>query len=362
MITAKNRRLPEGGRIDRKRPLSFSFNGRQLQGYHGDTLASALLANGVSMVARSFKYHRPRGIIAAGAEEPNALVQLGTGPDSVPNARATQVELFEGLVAKSVNCWPSLGLDVGAINGLVSRALPAGFYYKTFMWPGSQWPRYEKFIRRAAGLGTVPNEQDRDYYEKVNSHCDLLVVGAGPAGLTAALMAARAGARVIIVDEGAQFGGALLSTPMLWRESAQNWLDFMTGELAGHPTVTCLSRTTAFGYYDHNFVAMAQRVTHHEPARGGAGKLPRERLWRVRAKQVLLATGAIERPLVFGGNDLPGVMLASAVSTYINRYAVTRGVARWCLPTTTRAISARSICMMPESRSSRLPTPDRIRM
>jgi len=318
-------RISSGGRIKRDTPLSFTFNGRSMQGFEGDTLASALLANGVSIVARSFKYHRPRGIIAAGAEEPNALVQLGDEARAVPNVRATQVELFDGLVAESVNCWPNVNFDIGQINSVFSRLLPAGFYYKTFMWPGKLWPRYEKIIRRAAGLGVVPDRSDQDYYEKINAHCDLLVVGAGPSGLTAALLAARSGARVIIVDEGAEFGGALLSTSKSWAESAQGWLAFMINELRNQPQVRCLPRTTAFGYYDHNFLALAERVTHHEPERGGKTGLPRERLWRVRAGRVVLATGAIERPLVFGGNDLPGVMLASAVSTYINRYAVAPG-------------------------------------
>lgn len=324
-IMTNSRRLSSGGRIDRERPLKFSFNGQSMTGYHGDTLASALLANGHSMIGRSFKYHRPRGILAAGAEEPNALVQLGSKSSSVPNARATQVELHDGLVAKSVNCWPTLNFDVGAVNGLVSRCLPAGFYYKTFMWPASQWHRYEQIIRRAAGLGVVPTEEDRDYYEKVNCHCDVLVVGAGPTGLTAALLAARAGARVMIVDEGAEFGGALLSAPKQWQESAAGWVEFMKAELNSHSEVQSLSRTTAFGYYDHNFLALAERVTHHQPEKGGVDKLPRERLWRVRARHVLIASGAIERPMVFAGNDLPGVMLASAVSTYINRYAVAPG-------------------------------------
>jgi len=320
-----DQRLPSGGLINRDKVLNFTFNGRYMSGYEGDTLASALLANGVSIVARSFKYHRPRGILGSGAEEPNALVQLSGEANSVPNARATQVELFDGLVARSVNCWPGVEFDIGSINSAFSRILPAGFYYKTFMWPGRLWPHYEKIIRRAAGLGVVPDRPDEDYYEKINTHCDLLVVGAGPAGLSAALLAARSGARVIIVDEGAEFGGSLLAASGNWTESSRNWLEFVINELREQPEVRCLSRTTAFGYYDHNFLALAERVTHHQPQRGGAAGLPRERLWRVRAMQVVLATGAIERPLVFGGNDLPGVMLASAVSTYVNRYAVAPG-------------------------------------
>ncbi len=319
------RRLDSGGRIDRDRPISFTFNGKSLTGYAGDTLASALLANGVSIVGRSFKYHRPRGVLAAGAEEPNAIVQLFEGDRTVPNPKATQVELVEGLVASSVNCWPSVDYDIGAINGLVSKALPAGFYYKTFMWPRTKWESYEKIIRAAAGLGKVPDQPDPDYYEKVNAHTDVLVVGSGPAGLAAALSASRAGARVLLVDESSEFGGSLLgSTELINEQPAATWIEAAVAELASNPDVQMLDRTTAFGYYDHNFLNLAQRVTDHLDT-DSAGSLPRERLWRVRAAQVVIATGALERPLVFGNNDRPGVMLASAVSTYVNRYGVSPG-------------------------------------
>jgi sarcosine oxidase subunit alpha len=317
-------RLRHGGRIHRDRPVTFSFNGRQYPGYEGDTLASALLANGVHMVARSWKYHRPRGIVGAGAEEPNAVVQLGEGSRTVPNARATQVEVHEGLSARSVNCWPSLEFDLLSLNGLFSRLLPAGFYYKTFMWPKSFWRHYEHFIRKAAGLGEAPAERDPDYYEKHNAHCDVLVAGAGPAGLAAALAAARSGARVIVADEQSEPGGSLLYS----RESidglpAASWLRRTLAELATFPEVRVLARSTVFGYHDHNFLTIAERLTDHLPEDQRRG--PRERVWRVRARQVILATGACERPLVFTNNDRPGVMLASAISAYTRRYGVRAG-------------------------------------
>ncbi len=318
------KRLRQGGRIDRSRPVEFSFDGRSYQGCEGDTLASALLANDVHLVGRSFKYHRPRGIVGAGAEEPNAILQVGRGAYTLPNQRATQVELYPGLEARSVNCWPSLNFDLYAGFQLVSRALPAGFYYKTFMWPKSLWHSYEERIRSAAGLGESPRQEDPDFYDRIHAHCDVLVVGAGPAGLAAALAAARSGARVILCDEQAELGGSLLATrEHIAGASALDWLGTVVQELRTTADLRLLPRSTAFGYYDHNYVAVAQRLGDHLPP--GTYPGPRQRLWRVRARQVVLATGAIERPLVFANNDLPGVMLASAVSTYINRYAVAPG-------------------------------------
>src|SRR5918996_1237552 len=316
-------RLDGGGRIDRRHPLGFTYDGARYEGYAGDTLASALLANGIHLVARSFKYHRPRGIFAAGAEEPNALVQLGTGALSEPNARATQVELFEGLSAASQNCWPSVRFDLWALNNLLAPLLPAGFYYKTFMWPESWWRRvYERMIRRAAGLGKAPTEPDPDRYEHMHAHCDVLVVGAGPAGLMAALAAGRSGARVILADEQTEFGGSLLAEPVDHPSAA--WLRSVKAELAACPELRVLTRTTAFGYYDHNYLGLLERARDHVPP-GAAPHLPRQRLWKVRARHVVLATGAIERPLVFAGNDRPGIMVASAVRAYVNRYAVRPG-------------------------------------
>jgi sarcosine oxidase subunit alpha len=320
---SQQQRLPGGGRIDRRRPLRFTFDGAAYEGYAGDTLASALLANSVHLVGRSFKYHRPRGIFGAGAEEPNALVQLGTGAHIEPNVRATQVELYDGLSAAPQNCWPSVRFDLWALNGMLGSLFPAGFYYKTFMWPQSWWRRvYERLIRRAAGLGRAPAAPDPDRYEHMHAHCDVLVVGAGPAGLMAALAAGRSGARVILVDEQPELGGTLLSEPIDHPGAA--WLRSVAAELETCAELRVLARTTAFGYYDHNFLGLLEWVTDHLPA-GAAPHLPRQRLWKVRARQVVLATGALERPLVFAENDRPGVLLASAARTYVNRYAVKPG-------------------------------------
>lgn len=317
-------RLPTGGCIDRARPVAFRFNGRDYTGFEGDTLASALLAHGQHFVARSWKYHRPRGIVALGSAEPNALVQLGRGDRTVPNARATEVEIHDGLEAWSVNCWPSLHVDVLALNGLAARLIPAGFYYKTFMWPRSWWERYEHWIRKAAGLGVAPLAPDPDRYVRQNLHCDVLIAGAGPAGLAAALEAGRAGARVVLADEQPEPGGALLQArEQVDDRAARDWVRATVAELRRLPEVRLLRRTTVFGYHDHNFLTLVERLTDHLPVDSRLG--PRERLWRVRARQVVLATGAIERPLVFGNNDRPGILLASAVSGYVNRYAVHPG-------------------------------------
>jgi sarcosine oxidase subunit alpha len=312
-------RLARGGRIDRTRPVGFTFDGRRYQGFAGDTLGSALLANGVRLIGRSFKYHRPRGIFSAGAEEPNALVQLAAGARTEPNMRATQVEIFDGLAARSQNCWPTVRFDLGEVSNLLSPLFPAGFYYKTFMWPPSFWQLYERLIRRAAGLGEAPREPDPDRYEHMHAHCDVLVVGAGPAGLAAALAAGRTGARVVLADEQAELGGSLLSEPA--DHAAHAWREEVLATLRALPETRLLPRTTAFGYYDHNYLGLLERVSDHLGPKAPP-HLPRQRLWKLRARQVVLATGAIERPLVFAGNDRPGVMLAGAVRTYLNRYAV----------------------------------------
>ena len=324
-MSAQNQRLAEGGRIDRDQRLGFTFNDVRYTGYAGDTLASALLANGVVLVGRSFKYHRPRGILSAGAEEPNALVQLGKGARTEPNLRATQVELYDGLVAESINCWPSVEYDIGAINNRISRVLPAGFYYKTFMWPRNLWMTYEHFIRRAAGLGKAPAAPDPDRYDKMHCHADVLVVGGGPSGLAAALAAGRTGARVILADGQNEFGGALLDGGAeIDGGPALDWVAAAVAELEAMAEVRLLPRATVAGYYDHNYLTIVERVTDHLGAAAPAN-LPRQRLWKVRAGQVVLATGSVERPLVFADNDRPGIMLASAAATYVNRYAAKPG-------------------------------------
>ena len=320
-------RTATGGRIDRARTITFRFDGRSYTGVAGDTLASALLANGVHLVGRSFKYHRPRGIMTAGSDEPNALVTVRRdAARTTPNLRATQVELYEGLDAISQNRFPSLGFDVGAINDRFSALLPAGFYYKTFMWPRGFWDRvYEPVIRRAAGLGRVPTAPDPDRYLQRHAHCDVLVVGAGPAGLAAALAAAEAGARVILCDEQAEMGGSLLADAQstIAGRPARIWIAEALAELAAHERVTLLPRTTAFGYFPHNHIGLVERVTDHQAVPNP--DLPRERLWQVRAREVVLAAGAMERPLTFPENDRPGIMLADAAHTYVTRYGVKPG-------------------------------------
>ncbi len=324
---AERFRVSGKGRLEGRRTVRFSFDGTGFTGCQGDTLASALLANGVHLVGRSFKYHRPRGILSAGCEEPNALVGTDRGEGRFePNTRATLAEIFDGFRAESQNRWPSLRTDVGAVNDSLYMLFSAGFYYKTFMWPKAFWKKvYEPVIRGAAGLGRAPSQTDPDTYASRFDHCDVLVVGAGATGLSAALTAAKSGAKVILTDEQAEAGGWLLSDleARIDGRPAWDWLAESLATLAAMPNVTVLTRTTAIGYYHQNFVALCQRLTDHR-ADVPAGA-PRERLWKVRAKQVVLAQGAIERPLVFAGNDRPGVMLAGAARTYLNRYGVRVG-------------------------------------
>ena len=296
------------------------------QGHPGDTLASALLANGVRFVGRSFKYHRPRGIFAAGSEEPNALVQLARGARTEPNVRATTTELYDGLIAASQNRWPSLAFDVGAASGMLSRLLPAGFYYKTFMWPAmsTAWLKYERVIRAAAGMGRAPGEPDPDRYEHQYAHCDLLVVGGGAAGLAAARAAADSGLRIILCDEGARVGGTLVGDDVsIDGLLGSEWIDATVRILSANPDVVLLPRTTAFGSYDGNMLALIERVTDHLAA--PPPYVPRQRLWKVRARRVVFATGAHERGIAYQDNDLPGTMLAGAARTYVQRYAVRPG-------------------------------------
>jgi sarcosine oxidase subunit alpha len=312
-----------GGLINRDTSLSFTFDGKSYQGYEGDTLASALLANCVRLMGRSFKYHRPRGPLTGGSEEPNALVELRSGGRQEPNTRATVAELYDGLSANSQNRWPSLERDFMAINDQFSNFLTAGFYYKTFMWPKAFWEKlYEPIIRKAAGLGSLTGEDDPDLYDKGFLHCDLLIIGAGPTGLAAALTAGRAGAQVILTDEDFRMGGRLIAeTGALADISGADWVAQALAELASMNNVRVMPRTTVFGAYDHGIYGAVERNADHLIV--PEADKPRQTLWRIYSKRALIATGAIERPIAFENNDRPGILLAGAVRSYTNRWAVT---------------------------------------
>ncbi|HCQ57693.1 MAG TPA: sarcosine oxidase subunit alpha family protein, partial [Sulfitobacter sp.] len=317
-------RLATGGRLlNKSKPLSFTFNGKQMRGYEGDTLASALLANDQVLVGRSFKYHRPRGIVTSGPEEPNGLVGLGQEGQFEPNARVTTTELHEGLEAASQNHWPSLEFDVGALNKHLSRFLPAGFYYKMFMHPRPMWKHlYEPIIRHSAGLGKAPKASDADTYEHFHAFCDVLVIGGGVAGLQAALAAGLSGARVIVMEQSAHWGGrAPVDGGTVDGALVEDWIAQTLDRLRGMENVDLRDRTMGAGVYDHGYVLGYERIRDHAPEALG----PRHRLWRVRAGHVITATGAIERPLSFAGNDVPGVMLASAMRDYVANYGVSPG-------------------------------------
>jgi sarcosine oxidase, subunit alpha len=315
-------RFPHGGNIDRNKPLNFRFNNKKYTGYQGDTLASALLANDVTLIGRSFKYHRPRGIVSAGLEEFNAIVQLESGAYHEPNVRATQIELYEGLSACSQNVWPSLRFDVYSVFSLFSKLLPAGFYYKTFIAPS--WARWEGMIRRAAGLGAAPKQTDPSRYQQHNVHCDCLVVGGGPSGLSAALKAAESGQCVLLMDDQPVLGGSLLACVGQESAGARTVLEQTISRLRELDNVSIVNRCQVFAYYDHNVLAAVERVNDHQGHDIDKAQA-RQRLWKIRTKEVVLATGAIERPLTFINNDRPGIMLSAAVRQYMHRYAVSPG-------------------------------------
>ncbi len=317
-------RIDGKGLIDRTKPVRFRFDGKDYAGFAGDTLASALLANGVKLMGRSFKYHRPRGVMTAGSEEPNAMVEVIDGAQQTPNCRATTLEIYAGLEARSQNRWPSLRWDAMSVNDALSPFFSAGFYYKTFMWPRAFWEAiYEPLIRRAAGLGSLSGLKDDGVYEQAYAHCDLLVIGAGPTGLMAALTAARAGADVILADEGARMGGRLLSeTITLNGKSGADWATETLAELTAMPNVRLMPRTTVTGAYDHGSYAALERVGLHLAPQP---HLSRECFWRIRAARSILCAGAVERSIAFETNDRPGIMMAGSVRAYLNRYGVSPG-------------------------------------
>ncbi|HLZ97199.1 MAG TPA: 2Fe-2S iron-sulfur cluster-binding protein, partial [Steroidobacteraceae bacterium] len=328
-MTSSRLPAPFGRRLDRSRSMSFEFNGRRMNGYAGDTLASALLANGVQLVGRSFKLHRPRGFHACGVEDPSGLVDVGSGARRTPNQRATLLELEEGLRAASVNCWPSVVFDLGAVNGMLSALLPAGFYYKTFKWPN--WHLFEPMIRRMAGLGIAPGEADPDRYEEISAVADVVVVGGGVAGLSAAAAAARSGADTILLASGLSLGGRLG-----WRADPD--IEGLVGAVQ-RAGVRILTRTLAFGVYDHGLVCArefppprsARTAAARDRGSGGAsgngagGGVLRERLWKIRARHIIAAAGAFERPMLFPDNDRPGIMLAAAADQYAQAFGVACG-------------------------------------
>ena len=315
--------------IDETYRVSFKFNNKTYFGFKGDTLASALLANGIHLVGRSFKYHRPRGIMTSGSEEPNAIIQLHDNSSRTePNVRATEVEIYEGLVASSQNCWPSVNFDIGGINNLLSPILPAGFYYKTFMWPASFWEKYEYFIRKSAGLGKSPKVADPDIYEHKYIHCDVLVIGAGISGIMAAKMAAKNGFKTLLVDEKSYLGGSSIydnsEFSKINNQITSSWLEKEINEISKLENLEIKIRTSVAAFHGYNFLLARENLTDHLPINQRENKV-RQRLLKIRAKKVITATGSIERPLIFDNNDRPGILLSSAIKKYIDLYGVACG-------------------------------------
>ena len=324
-----NLRVKSSEYIDETHRVSFKFNGKTYYGFKGDTLASALLANDVHLVGRSFKYHRPRGIMTAGSEEPNAIVQVNDSTNRTePNVRATEVEIYEGLEASSQNCWPNVNFDIGGINNLISPFLPAGFYYKTFMWPASFWEKYEFFIRHSAGLGKSPTEKDPDIYEHRYIHCDVLVVGAGISGILAAKNAAKNNFKTLLIDEKNELGGATIyqnkEFNKINNQSSSDWIKKEINELKNISNLEIKTRTSVAAYHGYNYLLARENLTDHLEKKDKNNNV-RQRLLKIRAEKVILATGALERPLIFNNNDRPGIMLSTAVKKYADFFGVKCG-------------------------------------
>ncbi len=324
-----NLRINKNNFIDQTTRISFKFNGKKLFGYKGDTLASALLANDIHLVGRSFKYHRPRGIMTCGSEEPNAIVQVGSDPSfTEPNVRATEIELYEGLEASSQNCWPSVNFDIGGINNILSPLLPAGFYYKTFMWPASFWKNYEYFIRHSAGLGKSPSKPDLDLYDHQYAHCDVLIVGGGISGIISAKLAAQNNLNTILLDDKNYLGGSTIYQDndefKIDNKNSSDWLQKEISNLKNYKNLIIKNRTSLAAYHGYNYILARENLTDHLNINEKKNKI-RQRLWKIRAKKVIIASGSIERPLIFNNNDRPGIMLSSSIKKFIDFYGVKTG-------------------------------------
>ena len=326
---SENLRVKASNFIDETTRISFKFNGKTYYGFKGDTLASALISNNVHLVGRSFKYHRPRGIMTAGSEEPNAIVQLGSDKAlTEPNVRATEVEIYEGLEATSQNCWPSVNFDIGGINNILSPFLPAGFYYKTFMWPASFWEKYEYFIRKSAGLGKSPTEPDPDIYDHKYIHCDVLIIGAGISGIIAAKIAAKNNLKTLLLEEKNELGGSTIYQNSdffkIQNKKSSDWLKNEINEIKKLSNLEIKTRTSVAAFHSYNYLLARENLTDHLNKEEKKNKV-RQRLLKIRAKNVIIATGSIERPLIFNNNDRPGIMLSSAVKKYADYYGVVCG-------------------------------------